>query len=123
MGFAQGEVQAMFRLFSILLLFGEIPLYLIAVNKIKEHNSCTGYKAILLLMQGIVIISYMDVIQSNSIMISILFAAMFFLLPVVILSFLKNFLEKRSITMYMIYLGIFQIVFLLLLFVGFESTM
>lgn len=123
MRFAQGEAQAMFRLFSILLLFGEIPLYLIAVNKIREHNSCTDYKAILLLMQGIVILSYMDVIQSNSIMISILFAAMFFLLPVVILSFLKNFLEKRSITMYMIYLGIFQIVFLLLLFVGFESTM
>lgn len=106
-----------------MLLFGEIPLYLIAVNKIKEHNSIIGYKAILLLMQGIVILSYMDVIQSNSIMISILFAAMFFLLPVVILSFLKKFFEKRSITMYMIYLGIFQIVFLLLLFVGFESTM
>lgn len=34
MGFAQGEVQAMFRLFSILLLFGEIPLYLIAVNNL-----------------------------------------------------------------------------------------
>lgn len=122
MGFAQGEAQALFQLLSVLLLIGEIPLYLVAVNKTKEGSSCTGYKIALLLIQGIVILSFMSLLHCQSIGLALLFVAMFFVLPLIILSFLKRFMEKKSVTAHILYFGIFQIIFLLVLFSSPETV-